>query len=219
VLFRSGHGPDPYDEHISITREILNSNDNTKLKYIAENAAYGNSTSLIVASLASGGFYNIYRVDYDSVWNKPGLYDKNFKNWHATQKVKTLNKGLNKVGALIAESSKARMLEFNTETDYPSASYQAAKSLGGKSIGFKSRNGSESVGLVIQKDGDFYCVADGAAYFTCDAKPAVCEAGYFDNSTKWITSGKKPWTKLSDNKYQIEYDAGDCIKICTKEVN
>jgi len=208
-----GHGPDPYDEHISVTRSILNSNYNTKLKYIAENAAYGNSTSLIVATLANGGFYNIYRVDYDSVWNKPGLYDKDFKIWRVTQKIKNLNEGLNKVGALIAESAKEKMLEFNTETDYPSASYKAAKPLCGRAIGFKSRNGSEPVGLVVQKDGNFFCMADEAAYFTFDVQPTACQTGYFDNSGKWVESIEKQLVRLSDSEYQIEYNVGDCIKI------
>jgi len=213
LQYIDGHGPDPYDEHISITRGILNSNDNTKLKYIAENAAYGNSTSLIAVALANGGFYNIYRVDYDSVWNKPGLYDKDFKTWRVTQKIKNLNEGLNKVGALIAESAKEKMLEFNTETDYPSASYKAAKPLCGRTIGLKSRNGSEPVGLVVQKDGNFYCVADEAAYFTFDVQPVTCQAGYFDNSGKWIDSIEKSPIGLSDREYQIEYNVGDCIKI------
>jgi hypothetical protein len=213
LQYIDGHGPDPYDEHISITRAILNSPDNTKFKYIAENAAYGNSTSLIVASLAGGGFYNIYRVDYDSVWNKPGVYDKNFKLWPVTQKIKNLNEGLNKIGALIAQSPKQKMLEFNTETDYPSASYKAAKPLCGINVGFKGRNGSEPVGLVVQDDGAFYCVADDAAYFTVDVQSAQCQAGHFNGSGQWIKDSEKPWARLSDSEYQVEYDAGTCLRI------
>ena len=168
-----GHGLDPYKKSVSLIRNIINSDVNTKLRYIAENAAWPNSTSQIVAALANGGFYNIYRLDYDSVWNKPGVYDKNFEPWSVTTKVTNLNSALNKAGALIAAAPKAEMLEFNTETDYPSASYQVVKSLSGRAIGFKSRNGSEPVGLVVEKDGQYYCMADNIAYFTFDVKPVV----------------------------------------------
>lgn len=208
-----GHGPDPYKESVSLIRNIINSNVNTKLRYIAENAAWRNSTSLIVAALANGGFYNIYRLDYDSVWNKPGVYDKNFKTWKVTTEIKNLNAALNKIASLIAESPKEKMLEFNTETDYPSESYQATKPLSGRNIGFKSRNGSEPVGLVLEKNNNFYCIADNPAYFTFDVQPAVCETGYFDDSEKWVKNADRNWTKIPPTEYQIEYNIGECLRI------
>lgn len=208
-----GHGPDPYKESVSLIRNIINSNVNTKLRYIAENAAWRNSTSLIVAALANGGFYNIYRLDYDSVWNKPGLYDKNFKPWKVTIEIKNLNAALNKIGSLIAESPKEKMLEFNTETDYPSESYKATKPLSGRNIGFKSRNGSEPVGLVVEKDNNFYCVAHDIAYLSFDVQPAACETGYFDDSEKWVKNADRNWTKISPTEYQIEYNVGECLRI------
>lgn len=208
-----GHGPDPYDSNVSLIRNIINSPANTKFKSIAENSAYGNSTSLVVAALANGGFYNIYRLDYDSVWNKPGLYDKNFKPWKVTIEIKNLNAALNKIGSLIAESPKEKMLEFNTETDYPSESYKATKPLSGRNIGFKSRNGSEPVGLVVEKDNNFYCVAHDIAYLSFDVQPAACETGYFDDSEKWVKNADRNWTKISPTEYQIEYNVGECLRI------
>jgi hypothetical protein len=210
-----GHGPDPYKKSVSLIRNIINSDVNTKLKYIAENAAWRNSTSLIVAALANGGFYNIYRLDYDSVWNKPGVYDKNFEYRIVTIELKNLNAALNKIGSLITESPKEKMLEFNTEKDYPSTPYQAIKSLSGRAIGFKSRNGSKPVGLVVEKDGKFYCIADNIAYYTSDVQPAGCETGYFDDSGKWVKSASKGWRKVSDTEYQITYNVGECLRIST----
>lgn len=208
-----GHGPDPYKESVSLIRNIINSNVNTKLRYIAENAAWRNSTSLIVVALANGGFYNIYRLDYDSVWNKPGVYGKNFKPWKVTIEIKNLNAALNKIGSLIAESPKEKMLEFNTETDYPSKSYQVTKPLSGRNIGFKGRNGSEPVGLVLEKNGQYYCMADNIAYFTFDVQPAACETGYFDGTERWVKDVDRNWKQVSDTEYQIEYNVGECLRI------
>jgi hypothetical protein len=212
LQYIDGHGPDPYDEHVSVTRSILNSNDNTKFKYIAENAAYGNSTSLIVTALANGGFYNIYRLDYDSVWNKPGVYDKNFKCWETTYKIRNLNKGLNKMASLIAQSPKGKMIEFNTEADYPSASYKATKTLCKASIGFESKNGNKPVGIVVENDNKFYCAADDAAWFIFNVAP-VCETGYFDVLGKWTKESNVGCTVISPSEYKVEYKIGDCLRI------
>jgi hypothetical protein len=209
-----GHGPDPYDPNVTLIRNIITGPNNTKLRYIAENAAYENSTSLIVAALANGGFYNIYRLDYDGVWNKPGVYDKNFKDWRVTKQIRNLNTALNKIGSLIAESPKEKMLEFNTDANYPSGRYKATKSLSGRTIGFKSRNASKPVGLVVEKDGSFYCVADKKAYFTFDVQPAVCQTGFIDDSGKWIKTADKSFKKRSDAEYQVKYDVGQCIRFC-----
>jgi len=212
-----GHGPDPYDPNVPLIRNIINGPNNTKLRYIAENAAYENSTSLIVAALANGGFYNIYKLDYCTVWNKTGVYNKGFKDWEVTAQIRNLNTALNKIGSFIAESPKEKMLEFNTDANYPSDSYKATKPLSGRTVGFKSRNSSKPVGLVVEKDGTFYCVADKEAYFTFDVQPAVCETGSLDDSGKWVKTADKSWSKVSDSEYQVEYSTGECIRFTVEK--
>ena len=209
-----GHGLDTYDESVALTRNIiLNDPNNTKLKYIAENSAWCNTTSHIVAALANGGFYNIYRLDYDEVWDKPGLYDKNFRPWMVTKEVTQLNTALNKIGSAIAAAPQKNMLEFNTEWGYPTIYYDEKKPLANRVIGFKSRNGREPVGLVVEKDGDFYCVADNMSYFTFDVEPTICETGGFNSDCSWQKTEERGWTKLTDNTYQISYSVGECLRL------
>ena len=222
LQYIDGHGPDPYDKSVALIRDILESNENTRFKYIAENAAYENSTSLIITALAEGGFYNIYRLDYDSVWNKPGVYDKNFQYWEVTYKIKNLNKGLNKMGSLIAQSPKNKMVAFNTEMDYPSGSYKvkdhpsgsykAKKILSLKKIGFESKDGSKPVGIIIENDNKFYCVADDMACLVFESAPQ-CEAGYFDASGKWIKEVLIEYKAVSASEYQVDYKVGDCMRV------
>ncbi len=214
LQYIDGHGLDTYDESVALTRNIiLNDPNNTKLKYIAENSAWCNTTSHIVATLANGGFYNIYRLDYDAIWDKPGLYDKNFKPWTVTKEVTQLNMALNKISSVIAEAQKENMLEFNTEWGYPTTYYDEKKTLANRAIGFKCRNGSEPVGLVVEKNGDFYCVADNMSYFTFDAEPTICETGRFHGDGSWQKMKERGCTKLTDNIYQISYSVGECLRL------
>lgn len=214
LQYIDGHGPDTYDERVALTRNLIrNDKNNTKFKYIAENSAWCNTTSHIVAALVNGGFYNIYRLDYDAIWNKPGLYDRNFKPWMVTKEVTQLNSALNKIGSVIASAPKQNMLEFNTEWGYPTIWYDEKKTLANRVIGFKCRNGSEPVGLVVEKDGNFYCIADNMAYFTFDSEPTICETGRYNSDGNWQTDKEKSWTKLTDDIFQISYGVGECLRI------
>jgi hypothetical protein len=207
-----GHGVDTYDPRVNETREAVLDPANTKFKYIAENAAFENSTSHIIAALANGGFYNIYKVDYDIYHQKPGVFDKDWEENATTINIRNLNGALNKMGSLIAESPKEKMLEFNTETDQPLCNYITSKELSGIKIGLKTSN-SNSVGFAAEKDNAYYCIADKNAQFFTDIKPVLCENGYIDNSGTWVCMEEREVINVSEGHYQIRYTTGECLKI------
>lgn len=213
------HGVDPYKDDIELIRSLIRTE--TKMPHIAENAAWTNSSSLIVTALANSGFYSIYRLDYDYIWKKPGVYGD---GWiyliEPTYDIKILNMALNKISQIITVSFPSEMLEFNTEKSQPESSYSSRKEFMGRTIGFKSFKIIEDhvyynapVGLVISYEGDFYCLADDRCYFTVDIEPEICESGYFDEDTRWHSVQKRKYRCMSDSEYQIDYLFGDCLRI------
>jgi hypothetical protein len=210
--FVEGQGCDTYNESVAVTRSVIAGSNNTKLKYIAENAAYSNTTSHIIAALANGGFYNIYKLDYDAVWNKPGVYNSDWQIWSVTEEVKNLNAALNKISSLIAQSPIDNMLEFNTETDEPLQDYNSKKDLRGRLVGIKSRD-SAPVGLVIVDENYLYFVSDRNAFCTIDINPSESQSGYLDDNGKWITIENRVVEKIIDGEYQITINAGECIRV------
>lgn len=207
------YGPDPYSAKIADIRRIIYDTENSRMPYIAENAAYENSTSLIIAALAGGGFYNIYKIDYDNIWNKPGVYYNNWSYWSVTSKIQNLNKALNKIGQLITVSPRSKMVEFNTEDDKPEVNYSCSKTLSEKKIGYKCKAGKASVGMIIEHLGSYYLVSDEDAVFTVEYRPETCEVGYFDDSGTWQKECEQTIRKISDAEYAISYRAGDCIRV------
>ena len=215
-----GHGVDIYSMDVGITRASMLDPRNTRFKYIAENSAYVNSTAHIAAALASGGFYNIYRLDYDITWKKPGIYTSDWKQTPVASKIRDFNAAINKIGPLIAKTPKENMADFNNETNkQPFYDYKQRKMLGGEKIGMMCRE-SDAVGLIVFDEGTYYCVADSDAYFMVLNKDMICEAGYMSNN-EWIKTEDKKIEKNSvswhDNDYIVSYSAGECLKIDMKD--
>jgi hypothetical protein len=208
------YGPDPYTDDIEMIRKLINSP--TKMPYIAENAAYKNTTSLMITSFANGGGYNVYMLGPDLVWEKPGIYDLNWEPWEVTYGVYNLNTALNSVGNLIAGMPKSNIIEFNTEDSYPQTNYQHMKSLAGHEVGMKTwgrdtvRNGA--VGMAMYSDGYYYMIGDRITWFIFKDIPLQISSGQFDESGKWVENTPKYNYKKEDGFY-VPYHAGECLRV------
>ena len=177
-------GIDTYNPHVSYTRRMLTDGNATRFRYVAENGAYFNSASHIVAALCSGAFYNIYRLDYDQVWDRPRAYGANWELLPVTLTLKKLNHSLNQLKTMIALASPEDMAEFNTSDGMPDLYYHGTAHLSGHSISFAPRN-SNAVGLAVQDNGFVYLLGDGDAVYYFEHQPMQCEQGYQDENGEW----------------------------------
>jgi hypothetical protein len=207
------HGPDPYSTSVDEIRSIITDTaDNTKFHYIAENGGYDNATSLMVTAFANGGFYSMYKVEYDYYWNSPGLYGKNYTVTPTTRTVSQLNQAINKIDSIIATAPAGDMLEFNTETDTPVTGYHTTKPLHGVQFGFRTDT-QPSVGLVVSDHAAFYLAADGPATLVLDTPPLLADVGSLDESGCWRPSAPRPWQPTGDGHYQLSYHAGEALRV------
>jgi len=209
-------GVDCYTTNVWIIRMSMLDPNCTKMKYIAENAAYFNSTALMTAAFAAGGFFNTYRIDYDFYWKKPGFYDERGLLTPGAVKVRQMNEAYGKIGELIAMAAPNEMVDFNNETGkQPFNDYRENKMLGGYGIGMCC-NSSDAVGLALCYEGSFYCVADSDAWFMVFNYPIVCEEGEFVNG-QWKCNSVKEAVKWQvnwqDDDFVVPYAAGEALKI------
>lgn len=208
------HGADPYTEDIELIRKLINTP--TKMPYIAENAAYKNTTSMMLTSFANGGGYNVYMLGPDLVWEKPGIYDLSWEPWEVTYGVYNLNTALNRIGELISVTPKVNMVDFNTEDDYPQPNYERKKTLAGRTVGMKTwgqgevRNGA--VGMALYSQGYFYLVADRIAWFLFGDEPLEVSSGRFDSSGQWVENIRKYGYPKSD-RWEVAYHSGECLRV------
>ncbi|MEM9226996.1 MAG: DUF4978 domain-containing protein, partial [Verrucomicrobiota bacterium] len=211
------HGPDPYNESIELIRSLIKTP--TKFPHIAENAAYRNSTSLMITTFANGGGYNIYMLGPDLVWENAGIYDINWAPWEVTYSVYNLKTAVNNIGGLLAVAPLEDMIDFNTEENYPDANYNKMKSLGGRNIGFETwsrrGDGNGAVGMAVHKDGEFYLIADRICWFRFEDEPAYVSSGYFDQDGEWVENNRKYWHPMEDG-FEVPYHAGECVRVTLK---
>jgi hypothetical protein len=206
------HGLDIYTEELDVLHSTVKFK--TKMPHVAENAAYENSSTLIAEALANGGFYNIYRLDFDKIWNKPGIYGDDWIYLHQTFDIQLFNRALNKISVQVAESSAKNMICFNTATKMPASDYSEIKELNGFKIGFQSLNSwqDQGVGFVLNYKGDYYLIADNKCtfYFPVDVK---AETGSFNDQGKWMATSTKSITKVNDGRFELKYNFYECIRI------
>lgn len=209
------NGSDPYVPHVGNTIFNLDNRVNSRFPHLAENGGYGNTTSHMVAAFVRGGGYNIYKLEYDIYWKRPGVYGSNYRYEHHTQEIKDFNAALNKVAILIARSSPADMLGFNYDTGAgdPAAGFAATNTVAGHTVRFAGAGGNAPVGMVVADGKYLYCIADNHAQFSVFTKPVSCERGYLDGDGRWVSLGGRAVTENEDGSYTVRYNTTDALRI------
>lgn len=214
--FIDGQGLDVYTDDFDIVRCAMNDTRCTKFKHIAENDAPYNSTALIVTTVANGGFYNIYRIDDDVKYNKPGVYDSALEVTETTMRLKNLNRSLKAAADVAATAPPGQMLEFNTEShNHPVRDYNGMKYLNGCFIGMKT-GGYNSCGLVIFRDGYYYCISDARTEFYVYSRVLECEVGEFSGGvwkTDFIPKTGSRKIKWDRSVHTVEFVPGKVLRI------
>jgi len=201
-----------FSPKVSYTRETIKNYDKKIFKHIGCNSAFENSSAHIIASLANGGFYHIYRLDYDPIWERNCVYGEDWNETLSTLQIKNLNSAINKAGWLIAETSPADMAEFNTESDgFPDMFYSASKPLGGAQIGFLSKY-NFACALAIYSKGYYYIFSDGNIDFYINKPLESCENGYFDKCGNFCVQNSVYASEYDGYSY-VGYKTGDCLRI------
>lgn len=208
------HGADPYSEDVELIRALIQTP--TKMPYIAENAAYTNTTSLMITSFANGGGYNVYMLGPCLVMEKPGVYGQCWQPWEVTYGVYNLNAAVNRIDWVIAVAPPSDMVDFNTEENEPQPNYEAMKHLNGHDVGMRTwgegsvRNGA--VGMTVHHDGYFYLLADRVTWFLFKDEPVEISSGGFDSDRKWVENFRIFWDEIQEG-YQVPYHAGECLRV------
>jgi hypothetical protein len=205
-------GLGPYTESLEAIRRMASAD--TTMPHIAENAAYENSTTLMAETFALGGFYNIYRLDYDYVWSKPGVYGDAWIYLHQTYDIQFMNEGLNKMARQVTVAPAANMLSFNTDGDMPDGNYEAFKTLNGIEVGFKPIGlwRQQGVGFALAKEDAVYVIADNHCHYLFKEKVAI-DSGHFNQAGEWVTDYQPNLTKNKKGQYEFYYYPGECIRI------
>jgi hypothetical protein len=217
TLYIDMNGSDPYVPNISNTANQLDNTLDSRFPHLSENGGYSNSTSHIVTALSRGGGYNMYKVEYDSYWGRPGLYGPNYTYEHHTYEIKNLNAALNKIASFTAESLPSRMAGFNCDTGVndPVPGVCETKEVSGVKVRFESVENNAPVGMVIVDDKEkyLYCIADNDAIFTVFVQPVLCEVGYMDDTGNWWRDDKTDYLENPDGTYSVQYKATQVLRI------
>jgi len=210
--FVTAQGISTFTPRVSCTRNMLVPKKGRKFKYISSNAAYENSISHIITALCCGGYYSIYRIDRDVLWDRPGVYDEDFVESAITIRLRQFNNTLNKISGIIAQTSSCCMVEFNTESDgMPDMFYHGIKQLGNIEVGFITRCNA-AVGMGIFYEDDYYFISDEDSNLIFYEEPKVCEIGEFDNDGNWITNGSRG-SGVYDSNFYVECNRGECLRV------
>ena len=214
LKFIHGQGLALFTHRVSVTRTTIQDAKEQYFKCISCNSAYENTTAHMVTALCNGGFYHLYQLMEDELWDRPGLYDKNGELTPAAIKTRDLNHALNKAVHIIATTAPQNMMEFNTDTDgMPNMFYHDTKNLANVRIGFMPRCNA-ATGLAVYHEGAFYLFADAHACFCFPVYPLLIQKGYFQGES-WVTVDTCS-AQTYDMKYYINYNKGDCIKVVCK---
>lgn len=214
LKFIRGQGLALFTHRVSVTRTTIQDAGEQYFKCISCNSAYENTTAHMVTALCNGGFYHLYPLVEDELWDRPGLYGKNGELTPAAIKTRDLNHALNKAIHIIATTAPQNMIEFNTDTDgMPNMFYHDTKKLANIRIGFMPRCNT-ATGLAVYHEGAFYLFADAHACFCFPVYPLLIQRGHFQEES-WVVAGMCS-AQTYDMKYYIDYNKGDCIKVVCK---
>lgn len=216
-------GADPYTTSVTTIVNIINETTGSDMPHISENdGGYDNTSTLTVASLVNGGFYNVFQLN--DHFPSQGIYNPSisYKNWvlgtipplrGSGQSMKNLNLAVNKTASLIARTSKSKMAGFNIDTDKPLAAYDAFRIAGAYEIGYRATD--SSVGMAVNEGNAVYVMSDtnGTATFKTRQQPISVSAGYKDGSDQWVSQQTRAYTDNGDGTYSIVYSSHENIRI------
>ena len=223
------NGVDPYSYNIEVISRIAGQSDKSHMPHIAENGAYyDNTSSLMVAALAAGGFYSTYHIN--DHFGKFGFFNGDvvpYVDWkigeiparrHSGYDVRNLNLSLYKAEALVATSPKEKMTGLNIDTDLPIAHYDDFVYFLGYEIGMDCADGS--VGLLIENDGYIYLITDTSAQVSLKTRlqPEMAEAGRFDAGNVWVTERSPEIVKGDDGIFRLDARSQEIVRIRLPEV-
>lgn len=211
LAYIDGQGLDTYTRDPGAIRTAMQDDKCTKFKHIAENDAVGNVTGLMLTTIENGGFFNIYRVDYDVYHKKPGVYDKDMVYTEVTHKLKNLNFAMNNIAEIIAKASPEQMVVFNSELKIsPIENYFELKMLGGSRIAMSAEG--KTVGLAIYHEGNYYFVADGECKFGIYSRD--CEFFTENNDKSVVIENVEKVSLKSDRScFMADYSIGNVMRV------
>lgn len=221
-------GTDPYQNTIRAIKSIVTDTAGSKMPHIGENdGTYTNTSSLVVAAIANGGFYNCFQLN--DHYPDQGIYnpDETYKNWvlgtipsmrHSGNDMKNLNASVNKIGSIIAKASKSKMAGFNLDWDTPNPDWDWWQPVGSYRVGMKS-SAYGDVGLAVSDGNNIYLLSDtpGAVTFRTELQPASASSGYLDSNGSWVSTGSK--TVTQNGWYCVTVNSGECVKLTMPAVN
>ena len=122
------------------------------------------------------------------------------------------NKGMNKMGRMIAKASKKEMQSFNVEADNPEQNYDKIKKIGDYRLGYQADDASVAIAVI---DGqNLYVTSDTAKSVKVLTlqKPSKVTAGEIGTDGKWTGNSKE--VKQDDKgRYYVELSSEECIRL------
>lgn len=219
-------GPSLYASRVEEVAQSVRNRAVSNLTYIAENSgAESNQSSLTLAALVNGGFYDVYQLnDAWTFWNQGLLNATPHYTWTlgtmpplTSQAVDMshLNTAMNKIAPIIAAASPSRMAGYNIATDHPVPGvYSEEQSLLRKKISFQSTDAS--VGMVVNEGEYFYALSDTAnasnVFFTVEEHPLSVTHGYIDENGSWVSEGSITVVDNGDDTWSIPYLPGQVTR-------
>lgn len=231
-------GPDPYKRGVGDIKNIIISGEtNSTLGYIAENSGnYGNLSSLTTAAFTAGGFYGTWALDnwfcdgggghfngphslYENIMED---YSTRYYNWklgtipnltsQATD-IMHYNKGMNKMGRIIAAASKEEMQSFNVEGDNPGQIYDNMKKLGNYQLGYQADDASLAIAVINGQN--IYMTSDtaGSVKVKLGQKPLKVSEGEIAGDGSWAENTVKEIKRDELGVYYVELNSEECIRM------
>lgn len=214
-------GDDAYSTSVPYISNLIrnyNAMGGTPLPHIAENDGnYGNHTSLQVASLVNGGYYDTWELDEN---NGMGMYGGDYTKWTVgtpgamypgTQRMSRLLPALSKINSLVAATPTYKMAGFNIDTDNPASGYNATKTVFNYQVNYTGND----VAMALSNGNNIYAVSDTAtsASFKVYQQPVAVTSGHQDANGAWVTDATKTYTTNGDGSYTVSVGAREAVRI------
>ena len=214
-------GDDAYSTHVEVIGNVIRNQSvlgDTNLPHIAENdGSYSNHSSLEVASLINGGYYDVWELDSN---NGQAMYSDDYTRWTVgtpgvmppgTARMANLLPALNKIGALVSTTAPHRMAGFNVETDSPVAGYDSTKTVFNHQVGYRGAD----VAMALSNGDSVYLVSDtaGTGTFTLHRQPLAVTSGHQDGTGAWVVDATKSYTTNPNGTYSVSYAAKEAIRV------